>query len=99
VRFFFHFGFSDAASETVVTVTAPVAPNWIPTYQFILLFTSAERAAIVASIALHCVVGLRSGSPLTAVRPLAANAGAFATGSVSPGSAKRARPSRCCRRR
>jgi hypothetical protein len=25
------------------------APNWIPTYQFILLFTAAEHAAIVAS--------------------------------------------------
>jgi hypothetical protein len=38
-----------ATSKTVVTVTAPVAPNWIPTYQFILLFTPAEHAAIMAS--------------------------------------------------
>lgn len=38
-----------AASKTVVTVTAPVAPNWIPTYSFVLLFTPAEHAAIAAS--------------------------------------------------
>jgi hypothetical protein len=38
-----------ASSKTVVTVTAPVNPNWIPTYQFILLFTPAEHAAIQAS--------------------------------------------------
>lgn len=34
---------------TTVTVTAPVAPNNIPTYQFILLFTPAEHAAIFSS--------------------------------------------------
>jgi hypothetical protein len=38
-----------ASSKTVVTVTAPVNPNWIPTYQFILLFTPAEHAAIQSS--------------------------------------------------
>src|SRR4051794_35637728 len=38
----------DAASKTVITV-ASSAPNWIATYQFILLFTTAEHAAIAAS--------------------------------------------------
>jgi hypothetical protein len=38
-----------ASSKTVVTVNAAVAPKWIPTYQFILLFTPAEHAAIQAS--------------------------------------------------
>lgn len=38
-----------ATSKTVVTVTAPVATNFIPTYEFILLFTPAEHAAIAAS--------------------------------------------------
>lgn len=36
----------DPATKTVVVVTAPVTPKWIPTYQFILLFTPAEHAAI-----------------------------------------------------
>lgn len=39
----------DAASKTVVAATAPVQPVWVPTYQFILLFTPAEHAAIAAS--------------------------------------------------
>jgi hypothetical protein len=39
----------NAASKTVVTVAAPVIPLWLPTYQFILLFTPAEHAAIVSS--------------------------------------------------
>ena len=37
------------STKTTMTVTAPVAPNNITTYQFILLFTPAEHAAIVAS--------------------------------------------------
>lgn len=39
----------NAASKTTVTVTPPPPPNPIPTYAFILLFTPAEHAAIVAS--------------------------------------------------
>src|SRR5271156_4506631 len=34
---------------TVVTQAAPVLPIWIPTYQFIMLFTPAEHASISAS--------------------------------------------------
>jgi hypothetical protein len=37
------------ATKTTETVTAPVAANYIATYDFILLFTPAEHAAIVAS--------------------------------------------------
>jgi len=39
----------DASRKTVVTMAAATLPNWIETYQFILLFTPAEHAAIVAS--------------------------------------------------
>ena len=39
---------SDTA-KTVVAVTPPTPPNWITSYQFILLFTPAEHAAISAS--------------------------------------------------
>lgn len=38
-----------ASSKTTVTVTPPTPPNNIPTYQFVMLFTPAEHAAIVAS--------------------------------------------------
>jgi hypothetical protein len=37
------------AQLTVVSVTPPTPPLWIPTYQFILLFTPFEHSAIVAS--------------------------------------------------
>lgn len=39
----------NANTKTIVTVTPPVMPNYIEPYQFILLFTSAEHAAIAAS--------------------------------------------------
>lgn len=39
----------DPVNKITKTVTAPVAPNFIPTYEFILLFTPAEHSAIVAS--------------------------------------------------
>jgi hypothetical protein len=38
-----------ANTKTIVTVTPPVMPNYIEPYQFILLFTPAEHAAIAAS--------------------------------------------------
>jgi hypothetical protein len=38
----------NASSKTVVTV-ADTTPNWIQSYQFIMLFTPAEHSAIVAS--------------------------------------------------
>jgi hypothetical protein len=43
-----------ATSKIVVTVTAPVAPNNLPTYEFIMLFTPTEHAAIVASLISRC---------------------------------------------
>ncbi len=39
----------DPATKAVVTVAAPVVPDIIPTFDFILLFTAAENAAIRAS--------------------------------------------------
>jgi len=39
----------DTVNKTTMTVTAPVVPNFIPTFDFILLFTPAEHAAIAAS--------------------------------------------------
>lgn len=39
----------NASTKTTDTVAAPIAPNNIPTYQFVMLFTPAEHAAIVAS--------------------------------------------------
>jgi hypothetical protein len=35
--------------QTVVSQAAPVAPNNIPTFEFILLFTPAEHNAIISS--------------------------------------------------
>ncbi len=37
------------SSKTVVTVAAPVAPNWMPSWEFIQCFTSTEAAAAEAS--------------------------------------------------
>jgi hypothetical protein len=37
------------ATKTVATVAAPVTPNFIPSYQFVMCFTSAETVAIKAS--------------------------------------------------
>lgn len=39
----------DAASKSVVTVAAPVVPNWIPSHSFVMCFTGAETVAIKAS--------------------------------------------------
>jgi len=39
----------DAPSKSVVVVAAPVVPNNVETWKFILLFTPAEHAAIAAS--------------------------------------------------
>jgi len=39
----------DALSKSVVVVAAPVVPNNIETWKFVLLFTPAEHAAIAAS--------------------------------------------------
>lgn len=39
----------DATTKTVVTVSAPATPNMISAWQFIMLFTPAEHAAIRAS--------------------------------------------------
>ena len=47
--------------------------------------TGAVTVTTVLLVALHCVVGLRARSPLTAVSPLAASVAAGATGSVSFG--------------
>ena len=38
----------DAAAHTVATV-ASTAPNWIPAYEYVLLFTAAEMQAIRSS--------------------------------------------------
>lgn len=38
-----------AAAKTVVSVAVPTSPNFIPTWQFIMLFTPAEHAAIASS--------------------------------------------------
>lgn len=39
----------DAVTKTIISVTPLLPKIWIPTYQFILLFTAAENAAIRAS--------------------------------------------------
>ncbi len=39
----------NATTKTTATVTPPAPTNFIPTYEFILLFTPAEHAAIAAS--------------------------------------------------
>jgi hypothetical protein len=39
----------DPVKLTVATVTPPTPPNFIPTFQFILLFTPAEHTVIAAS--------------------------------------------------
>jgi hypothetical protein len=39
----------DPGTRSVVTVTAPEVPRWIPAYDFVLAFTAIEYAAIKAS--------------------------------------------------
>jgi hypothetical protein len=39
----------DANQKTIVSVTPPPIPNWVPTYQFIMMFNPSEHAAIAAS--------------------------------------------------
>ena len=39
----------NATTKTTQTVTAPTPANNIPSYQFVMLFTPADHAAIVAS--------------------------------------------------